>query len=100
MPHFFFDMRVSEHSDVIRGVRGCELPDVESARIEATELWKSIQKTADVDPLTLRIEVADAVGNVLADDIHLDFGRVTFGLLDSFVTSATLTSLTLCSSRP
>lgn len=73
MPRFFFDVHDHHGLEIRRDLRGHDLPDLESATIEATEIWKSFWGSGARDPLEWRVEVADALGTVLAKIGDLDF---------------------------
>lgn len=68
MPRYFFDV-IHDGDKVKRDVRGLDLPDLDSAEIEATEIWKRLRTEWDTggsDPSEWSVEVADESGTLLA----------------------------------
>ncbi|WP_375458167.1 DUF6894 family protein [uncultured Enterovirga sp.] len=68
MPRYFFDV-IHEGDKIRRDVQGLDLPDLDSAEIEAMEIWKRLRsewQSGGTDPSEWSVEVADESGALLA----------------------------------
>lgn len=68
MARYFFDV-LHEGDKIRRDLTGSDLPDLDSAEIEATEMWKRLRgewESGGSDPSEWTVEVANETGTVLA----------------------------------
>lgn len=69
MPKYFLDI-VRDGASTTRDITGLDLPDLETARIEAVETWKRLhneQRSVGCILAQISIEISDAIGNVLTN---------------------------------
>ena len=71
MPRFYLHLVIDGHR--VHDTHGIDLPDIEAARSEALTVTQPIAAgLSDRVQSAIRVEIADARGNVLARVIHRD----------------------------